>query len=194
MAARVGMDPVEFRLRNLANPRMARVLEAAARAFKWTPARSPSRRGYGVALLDYLNSYVAAMAEIAVDRATGQIRVKRVTVAQDIGQVVNPEGVRTQMEGSITMGLSSVLTEEIHFSGGAIRERNFDTYDITHFSWVPEIETVLVDNPDLAPQGCGEPTITCVAPTIANALFDATGVRLFRLPLAPERVKAGMAG
>lgn len=194
MAARVGLDPVEFRLRNLANPRMARVLEAAARAFKWTPARSPSRRGYGVALLDYLNTYVAAMAEVVVDKATGHIRVKRVTVAQDLGQVVNPEGARMQMEGSISMGLSSVLTEEIHFSGGTIRERNFDTYELTHFSWVPEIETVLVDNPDLAPQGCGEPTITCVAPMIANALFDATGARLFRLPLTPERVKAAMAG
>ena len=187
------MDPVEFRLKNLADPRMARVLTAAADAFKWTPARSPSGRGYGVALLDYLNTYVAAMAEVAVDKATGAIRVKRVTVAQDLGQVVNPVGTRMQMEGCITMGLSSVLTEEIHFSGGDIKDRNFDTYEITRFSWVPEIETVLVDNPDLAPQGCGEPTITCVAAVIANALFDATGVRLFRLPLTPERVKAAMA-
>ena len=192
MAARVGMDPVEFRLKNLADPRMARVLKAAADTFKWTPARSPSKRGYGVALLDYLNTYVAAMAEVVVDKATGQIRVKRVTVAQDLGQVVNPEGARMQMEGSIVMGLSSVLTEEIHFGGGNIKDRNFDSYEITRFSWVPEIETVLVDNPDLAPQGCGEPTITCVAPMIANALFDATGVRICRLPLTPELVKARM--
>jgi isoquinoline 1-oxidoreductase len=92
MAARVGMDPVEFRLKNLADSRMARVLRAAADTFKWTPARPPSKRGYGVALLDYLNTCVAAMAEVAVDKATGQIRVKRVTVAQDLGQVVNPEG------------------------------------------------------------------------------------------------------
>jgi nicotinate dehydrogenase subunit B len=194
MAARARTDPVEFRLKNLADPRMARVLKAAADAFKWTPARSPSGRGYGVALLDYLNTYVAAMAEIAVDKATGQIRVKRVAVAQDLGQVVNPEGARAQMEGSIVMGLSSVLTEEIHFAGGHIKERNFDSYEITRFSQVPAIETVLVDNPDLAPQGCGEPTITSVAPMIANALFDATGVRLFRLPLTPERVKTAMAG
>jgi isoquinoline 1-oxidoreductase len=192
MAAKVGMDPVEFRLKNLADARMARVLKAAADHFKWTPAKSPSRRGYGVALLDYLNTYVAAMAEVAVDKATGQIRVKRVTVAQDLGQVVNPEGARMQMEGSIVMGLSSVLTEEIHFAGGDVKDRNFDTYEITRFSGVPDIETVLVDNPSLAPQGCGEPTITSVAPMIANALFDATGVRLFRLPLTPQRVKAGM--
>jgi isoquinoline 1-oxidoreductase len=193
MAARVGMDPVEFRLKNLADPRMARVLKAAADTFKWTPAKSPAKRGYGVALLDYLNSYVAAMAEVVVDKATGQIHVKRVTVAQDLGQVVNPEGARIQMEGSIVMGLSSVLTEEIHFSGGSVKDRNFDRYEITRFSWLPEIETVLVDNPDLAPQGCGEPTITCVAPMITNALFDATGVRILRLPLTSERVKAAMA-
>jgi nicotinate dehydrogenase subunit B len=123
----------------------------------------------------------------------GQIRVKRVTVAQDLGQVVNPEGTRAQMEGCIIMGLSSVLTEEIHFDGGAIKERNFGSYDITRFSWVPNIETILIDNPELTPQGCGEPTITCVAPVIANALFDATGFRLFRLPLTPQRVKEAVA-
>jgi CO/xanthine dehydrogenase Mo-binding subunit len=168
---------------------MARVLRAAAGAFKWTPAKAPSRRGVGVALLDYLNTYLAAMAEIAVDEATGQIRVKRVTVAQDLGQVVNPQGAMMQMEGCVIMGISSVLTEEIHFNGGDIREENFDSYEITRFSEVPEIQTVLVDNPDLAPQGCGEPTITGMAALLANALFDATGVRLFRLPLSPERVK-----
>jgi CO/xanthine dehydrogenase Mo-binding subunit len=144
-------------------------------------------------LLDYLNTCVAAMAEIAVDKASGQIRVKRVTVAQDLGQVVNPEGTRAQMEGCIIMGLSSVLTEEIHFDGGAIKDRNFDTYEITRFSGVPDIDTILVDNPELAPQGCGEPAITGVAALVANALFDATGARLFRLPFTPQRVKAAVA-
>ena len=189
MAAKAGMDPVEFRLRNLANPRLVRVLAAAADAFKWTPAKAPSRRGYGVALLDYLNACVAAMAEIAVNPSTGQIRVKRVVVAQDLGQVVNPGGARMQMEGSVVMGLSSALTEEIHFDGGDIKDRNFDSYQLTRFSEVPDVQTVLVENPDLAPQGCGEPTVTAVAPMLANALFDATGIRLFGLPLSPERVK-----
>jgi nicotinate dehydrogenase subunit B len=135
---------------------------------------------------------VAAMAEIDVDAATGQIRVRRVLVAQDLGQVVNPEGTRMQMEGCVVMGLSSVLTEEIHFRGGDIRERSFSGYDITRFSQVPAIETVLVDNPELAPQGCGEPTITAMAAVIANAVFDATGARLTRLPLTPDRVKAAL--
>ncbi len=193
MAAKVGMDPVELRLKNLANDRMARVLKAAADKFKWTPAKGPSKRGYGVALLDYLNTYVAAMAEIAVDKGTGQIRVKRITLAQDLGQAVNPQGIQMQIEGCLTMGLSSVLTEEIHFSGGDVKDRNFSSYEITHFSWLPQIETVLVDNPELAPQGCGEPAITCMAALLANALFDATGVRLLRLPLSPQRVKEKLA-
>jgi CO/xanthine dehydrogenase Mo-binding subunit len=97
------------------------------------------------------------------------------------------------MEGCVIMGLSSVLTEEVHFNGGAIKDRNFDSYEITRFSWVPEIETVLVDNPELAPQGCGEPVITGIAALLANALFDATGARLVRLPLSPPRVKAAVA-
>jgi CO/xanthine dehydrogenase Mo-binding subunit len=189
MAVAAGMDPVEFRLKNLADRRMARVLNAAADAFKWTPAKSPSRRGYGVALLDYLNTYLAGMAEVAVNPTTSEIRVKRVTVAQDLGQAVNPLGVQMQMEGCITMGISSVLSEEIHFNGGDITERNFDRYEITRFSQVPEIQTILVDNPELAPQGCGEPAVTCVAAMLANAVFDASGARLFRIPLTPERVK-----
>jgi CO/xanthine dehydrogenase Mo-binding subunit len=96
------------------------------------------------------------------------------------------------MEGCVVMGLSSVLTEEIHFRGGDIKERSFGSYDITRFSQVPAIETVIVDNPELAPQGCGEPTITAMAAVIANALFDATGARITRLPLTPARVKAAL--
>ncbi len=189
MAARAGMDPVEFRLKNLTDERMIRVLKAAEANFKWTPAKAPSGRGQGVAILDYLGTYVAAMAEIAVDKSTGRISVKRVTVAQDMGPVINPEGARVQMEGCILMGLSSVLTEEIRFQGGEIRDTNYDTYEITRFSWVPEIDTVLIDNHDMPPQGCGEPTITSVAGMIANALFDATGIRLNRLPLSAARIK-----
>ncbi len=184
MAARVGLDPVEFRLKNLTNPRLVRVLRAAADRFKWTPAKAPSGRGHGVALLDYLNTCVAAMAEVVVD-AQGQIRVKRVVMAQDMGQAVNPEEARFQMEGCILMGISSVLSEEIHFEGGDVKERNFDSYEITRFSQVPVIETILIDNPELPPQGCGEPAITAMAPLLANALFDATGVRASRLPLRP---------
>lgn len=184
MAAAAGMDPVEFRLKNLANPRLVRVLKAAADAFKWTPAKAPSGRGFGVALLDYLNTCVAAMAEVTVDRSTGQVRVKRVTVAQEEGQIVNPDGTRAQIEGCVAMGISSALSEEIHFDGGNVKERAFSSYDITRFSQVPETQVVLVDNPGLEPQGCGEPATTAIAAVLANAVFDATGTRRFRLPLS----------
>ncbi len=193
MAAKAGMDPLEFRLKNLADARMIRVLKAAADAFGWKPARAPSGRGHGVVCLDYLNTYFAAMAEIRVDKRSGGVRVHRIVAAQDMGLVVNPEGARRQMEGAMTMGLGYCLSEEIHFNGGEIKDLGFGDYEITHFSWLPQIETVLVDNPDLPSQGGGEPPITCMGGLIANALFDATGVRLNRLPLTPERVKKSMS-
>ena len=189
MAARAGIDPLEFRLKNLADQRMVRVLKAAADKFGWKPARAPSGRGHGVVCLDYLNTYLAAMAEVKVDRDSGRIRVNRIVAAQDMGLIVNPEGARRQMEGAITMGLGYCLTEEIHFNGGEIKDLGFGDYEIPHFSWVPQIETVLIDNPDIPSQGGGEPPITCMGGLIANALFDAVGVRLNRLPLTPERVK-----
>jgi isoquinoline 1-oxidoreductase len=189
MAAKVGVDPVEFRLKNLTNKRMIRVLNAAAEKFGWKPSKAPSGRGHGVVCLDYLDTYVAAMAEISVNKDTGSIQAHRVVLAQDMGQVINPEGVRMQVEGAVTMGLGYCLAEEIHFTGGEIKDLNFNTYEIARFSWVPEIETVLINNPELEPRGGGEPPITCMGGLMANALFDATGVRLNRLPLTAERIK-----
>jgi isoquinoline 1-oxidoreductase len=189
MAAKVGMDPLEFRLKNLIDKRMIRVLKAAAEKFGWTPAKAPSGRGYGVVCLDYLNTYVAAMAEIKVNKNTGRIQVNRIVHAQDMGPVINPEGARMQIEGGITMGLGYCLAEEIHFNGGEIKDLNFDTYEIARFSWAPKIETVLIDNPELPPQGGGEPPIVGMGALIANALFDAAGVRVKQLPLTPERIK-----
>ena len=96
------------------------------------------------------------------------------------------------MEGCITMGLGYALTEEIHFKGGQILDLNFDSYEIPRFSWLPKIETVLIDNNDLAPQGGGEPAIICMGGVIANAIYDATGARLFQLPMTPERIREAM--
>ncbi len=190
MAAGAGIDPYEFRMKNLIDiPRMQRVLKAAAERFRWKSKKAPSSRGYGVSCVDYLNTYVATMAEVEVDKKTGKIQVKRVVCAQDMGEVINPEGARIQMEGCITMGLGYTLSEEIHFKGGQVLHSNFDTYEIPRFSWVPKIETVLIDNPDLAPQGCGEPAITNMGSVVANAVYDAVGVRMFELPMNPDRVK-----
>lgn len=193
MAAKAGVDPVEFRLKNLTDARMVRVLKAAADRFGWKPAKAPSGRGYGAVCLDYLETYVAAMAEVGVDKTSGKIQVKRIVVAEDMGQVINPEGAKMQIEGGVTMGLGYCLSEEIHFIGGDVKDTNFDTYEITRFSRVPQIDVVLIDNPALDPRGNGEAPITCMGGVIANALFDATGVRLNRLPLTPERIKEKLA-
>jgi CO/xanthine dehydrogenase Mo-binding subunit len=192
MAAHAHLDPLEFRLRNLRDPRMRSVLEAVAVRFGWQPAPAPSRRGLGIACGIDAGTYVAQIAEVEVDRASGRIRVKRVACAQDMGIVVNPEGAAMQMEGCITMGLGYALAEQVRFRGGRVLERGYGTYRIPRFSWLPEIETVLVKNDELAPQGGGEPAIITIGAAIANAVFDATGARVFALPLLPERVKAAL--
>ncbi|UCH08298.1 MAG: xanthine dehydrogenase family protein molybdopterin-binding subunit, partial [Deltaproteobacteria bacterium] len=193
MAEAAGMDPLEFRLKNLTDNRMQRALRAAAEKLERRFAKAPTGRGYGIACTDYQGTYVATIAEIEVDEKTGKIRVERVVCAQDMGQVINPQGAALQIEGCITMGLGYVLTEEIRFKGGKILDENFDTYELPRFSWLPRIETVLIENPEIAPQGCGEPAITPMGAVIANALYDAVGVRLFQLPMTPKRIKEALS-
>jgi isoquinoline 1-oxidoreductase len=192
MAAAAGLDPVEFRLRNMGDERMRRVLQEAARAFGWTPAPAPSGRGWGVACGVDSGTYATLAVEVKVDRAGGKVRVERVVCAQDMGVVVNPDGATMQVEGCITMGLGYVLAEEVRIRDGRVLDDNFDTYEIPRFSWLPKIETVLVKNDALTPQGGGEPAIIPMGAAIANAVFDATGARLFRLPMTPARVKAAL--
>jgi isoquinoline 1-oxidoreductase len=192
LAGAAGMDPVEFRLKNLSNPRMIRVLKAAADKFGWTPAKFPSKRGLGVACGFDAETYVAAIAEVSVDAKEGAVQVKRVVCAQDMGVVINPEGAKLQMEGCITMGLGYVLTEEVHFNGGKVLDTNFDSYDLPRFSWLPKIETVIIENNENPASGGGEPAIILMGALVANAVHDATGARLLQLPMTPERVKAAL--
>jgi nicotinate dehydrogenase subunit B len=195
MAAAAGVDPLDFRLRNTSDPRMRKVLQAAAEAFGWKSGRAPSGKGKGrgVACSVDAGSYDALMAEVEVDPAAGTVRVERVVCAQDMGIVVSPDGARMQMEGSISMGLGYTFSEELRFRGGRILDTNFKTYHLPRFSRIPpRIETVLVQNDELAPQGGGEPAIVATGAVVANAVFDATGVRIDRLPLTPERVKAAL--
>jgi nicotinate dehydrogenase subunit B len=192
MAAKAKLDPLEFRLRNTSDQRMRSVLQAAADRFGWKPLPGPSGLGYGIACGIDAGTYVAQIAEVTVDKASGVVRVKRIVCAQEMGIVINPEGATIQMEGCLTMGLGYSLTEELRFRGGDILDRNFDTYEIPRFSWLPQIETLLVRNDELSPQGGGEPAIIGVGAAIANAVFDAIGVRLFRLPLTPARVRQGV--
>ena len=192
LAAKAGADPLEFRLKNLDNPRMVRILRAAAEKFGWTPKPAPSGRGYGIACADYLGTYIAAAAEVRVDKNSGAVKVERIVCAQDSGIAVNPEGARLQIEGCLTMGLGYALSEEVHFKGGEVLDLNFDTYELPRFSWLPKIETILIDSPELAPSGGGEPAIILMGALVANAIFDATGARLFVLPMTPARIKAAL--
>jgi isoquinoline 1-oxidoreductase len=192
MAAQAKIDPLEFRLKNTSDKRTRAVLQAAAEKFGWKKAPAPSSRGYGIACGIDAGAYVTLIAEVKVDKTTGKVKVKRMVFAQDMGIVINPDGATMQMEGCLTMGLGYALSEEVRFKGGKILDRNFDTYELPRFSTLPEIETVLVKNDDLAPQGGGEPAIVPVGAAVANAIFDAVGARLFRMPMTPERVKAAM--
>ncbi|MBT8396634.1 MAG: xanthine dehydrogenase family protein molybdopterin-binding subunit [Gemmatimonadetes bacterium] len=190
MAMAAGIDPLEFRIRNTTDPRMVSVLKAVGDAAGWEPRVGPqgTNQGRGIACGIDAETYVANVAEVTVDPSTGAFKVDRVVCAQDMGVVVNPEGARMQMEGCIAMGLGYVLSEEIRFEGGKILDQNFGTYEIARFSQMPEIETVFVENDDLPPKGGGEPAIINMGGAVANAIFDATGVRVFHLPITPERV------
>ncbi|HEY5533871.1 MAG TPA: molybdopterin cofactor-binding domain-containing protein [Ignavibacteria bacterium] len=189
MASKAGIDPLEFRLQNLTDKRMIRVLKTAADEFGWKPMKAPSGRGYGISCAIEVGTYVASIAEIEADKLTGKVKAKRVVCAQDMGLVINPEGATMQMEGCITMGLGYALSEGIHFKGEEVLDLNFDTYNIPRFSWLPEIKTILIDNKESEALGGGEPPIVNMGALIANAIYDAIGIRMFQLPMTPERIK-----
>jgi isoquinoline 1-oxidoreductase len=191
MAESIKMDPVQFRLQHMTDPRFQNVLRTAAEKFGWR-RKTKGRKGVGVACASTEGTMVAMMAEVEVDPETGEIQVKRVTSAQDMGLVINPRGVRAQMEGSITMGLGYALREMEHFKNGVMQDINFGTYEIPRFSWLPKIETHILDNPGAEALGGGEATIAPVGAVIANAVYDAVRVRLNQMPMNPERVLAAL--
>jgi isoquinoline 1-oxidoreductase len=189
MAAAAGVDPLEFRLRHLeSDPKMTNVLKMGAEHFGWTPAKGPSGRGFGMAAGVDVKTDVVVFVEVEVDKTTGYVQVKRALSCQDMGLVVNPQGAIIQAEGCMLMGLGYALREEIQFEGRKMLTRNFDTYSITQFNMVPELEALLVDSKDEIPHGGGEPPVVVMGAVVANAVFDATGARITRLPLTPERV------
>jgi isoquinoline 1-oxidoreductase len=194
MADAAGIDPLDFRLMNTTDDRMSGVLRTIKDASGWEsrPGAAGTGRGRGVACGIDAETYVALVAEVTVDQDRGEVTVDRVVCAQDMGLVVNPDGARMQMEGCIAMGLGYVFSEEIRFEGGKILDTNFGTYELARFSQMPEIETVFVSNDELAPKGGGEPAIINMGAVVANAIFDATGARVYRLPMTPERVLEAM--
>jgi isoquinoline 1-oxidoreductase len=192
MAAAAKTDPMEFRLKNLKDQKMEAVLKAVAERFGYTAGKCPSGRGFGVAVGTDVDTWVAMMAEVKVDKNTGKVKVIRLACAQDMGLCVNPEGATIQMEGCMTMGLGYSLAEELFFEGGNITDRGFDTYQIPRFSWLPKLDTIILQRIDQPPHGGGEPAIVTVGAAIGNAIFDATGARLYQMPFTPDRVLEAM--
>ncbi|MBK5209003.1 MAG: xanthine dehydrogenase family protein molybdopterin-binding subunit [Flavobacteriaceae bacterium] len=183
----VGIDVLEFRLNNLKNKNMAATLQLAAETFGWDRKKEDGH-GYGIALGEDAGTCVAIITEVHVDKITGMVTPIKMICAQDMGQIVNPHGAKVQTEGGLTMGLGYALYEDIEFNGGKIKARNFNSYAITKFSVTPKIECVFMDKMDSKPQGGGEPAIICVGGAIANAVYDACGARINRMPITPKRI------
>ncbi len=192
MASEAGIDPLEFRLKNLKDEKMIACWKAVAEKAGYTAAKTPSGKGIGLACGTDAGTWVAMIVEVKVDKNTGKVKVERVVCAQDMGLCVNPQGALIQMEGCIQMGLGYSLTEEIQFEGGDIKNRNFDNYEIPRFSWTPKMDCVILDRKNMPPKGGGEPAIITVGAAVANAIYDATGARLYRMPMTPARVLEAM--
>jgi CO/xanthine dehydrogenase Mo-binding subunit len=191
---------VEYRLRYLSDPRERAVLIAAAEKAGWESRPSPRANrteiaeGRGVSFARYENdqAIVACVADVGVDRGTGVVRVTRLVVAHDCGLIINPDGVKNQIEGNVIQSLSRALKEEVQFDEMRITSVDWGTYPILTFSEVPEIEIVLINRPDQPALGAGEPATVITAPVVANAIFDATGVRLRQTPFTPARVREAL--
>lgn len=184
LAHTIAMDPLEFRMKNLADPRLRAVFEAAAEKFAWGKARNSSTRGFGLAGGVEKGGYVAACAEVAIEGSS--VRIRRVVEAFECGAVVNPEGLRNQITGAIMQALGGAMFEAIRFGNGRILNPHLAQYRVPRFSDMPQIEAVIVDRKDLAPAGAGETPIVGLAPAVSNAIFAATGVRLRSLPMVPD--------
>jgi CO/xanthine dehydrogenase Mo-binding subunit len=203
IAAHVKADPVEYRLRHVRDGRLKDVIAAAAKAAGWDARPSPraaaptigvaSGRGMSAVAYEGDNGYVAMVAHVDVDLASGRITATRMFLAQDCGPISNPEGMRNQIEGGALQGLSRALGEEVTWDDRRITSIDWRTYHSLPLGFsVPTIETVLINRPDEEATGAGETAITIVAAAVGNAVFDATGARLREVPFTPERVKAAL--
>jgi CO/xanthine dehydrogenase Mo-binding subunit len=190
LAGAAQVDPLEFRFKNLDDPRLRAVLEASAKSFGWPRKKAQEGQGFGIAGGFEKGGYVATCAEVAVDRTAGSVRVVRMVTAYECGAIVNPDGLRNQVVGANIQGLGGALFESIEFENGRITNPHFARYRVPRFRDVPEIEAILLDRKDLPSAGAGETPIMAVAPAIGNAIFDATGVRLSSLPLVPNGLRS----
>ncbi len=203
MAAAIGADPVEMRLRGLKDPRGVELIKRVAAMMKWQTRPSPGpdktaaiARGRGISYVHYKHNetYVAIGMEVVMERSSGRLKVERVFCAHDCGQIINPDGVRAQVEGSILQTISRVLMEEVKFDRSRVSSVDWASYPILRFSDAPKIEIDLVDRPTMPPLGAGEAACAAVGAAIANAIYDASGARVRTVPFTPERVKAALGG
>jgi nicotinate dehydrogenase subunit B len=200
LARAVGADPIDFRVRHLNDPRGVELLQRLATLANWQPrpARSPGAGaivfGRGVAFVKYelVRTYVGAVADVEVDRKTGRIRATRFAIAHDCGQIINPDGLRNQIEGNVIQTVSRTLIEDLKFDRSTVTSLDWASYPILSFPDVPDVVIELIDRPREKPWGAGEPTAAVVPAAISNAVFDAIGVRLRSVPFVPEKVLAGM--
>jgi CO/xanthine dehydrogenase Mo-binding subunit len=196
IAADQHVDPVQFRLRYLtSDKRIVEVLTATAKQAGWTDRPAPALTsngskavGRGVAVANRANTMTAAVADIEVDKSTGDVTVKKITLAHDCGLIVNPDGLKNQIEGNILQAVSRALLEEVQFDSTGQKNLDWNSYPVIRFEQVPEVDVVLISRPEMQPLGGGEPSIVPVTAAIANAIFDATGARLRQVPFTPQRV------
>jgi nicotinate dehydrogenase subunit B len=200
LATASATDPLVFRLSNLSDPRAIAVLNAMAQQAGWAQPLGPGTnglpRGRGIAFLRYetVETYVAVYAEVQVNPATGAVQVMRVVVAHDCGLIVNPDGLRNQIEGNVLQGISRTLIEKVSFDANGVTSVLWSTYPVLHFTDVPpSVEIILIDQPTQPSWGAGEPTIGAMPAAIGSAVFNATGVRLRTLPFTADVVKAALA-
>jgi nicotinate dehydrogenase subunit B len=186
LAHAAAMDPLEFRLKNLADPRMRAVLETGAKSFGWPRQKTEEGQGFGLAAGSEKGSYVATFAELFVDWKKNSVTVKKLLEVFECGAIVNPDGLRNQVVGAMIQGLGGALFESIQFENGRISNAHFSSYRVPRFKDVPEIEAILLDRKDIPSAGAGETPIMAIAPAMGNAFHDATKVRLTKLPLHPE--------
>ena len=188
LAHLLGMDPLQFRLKNLSDPRLRAVFERAAESFRWGREKSSPGRGFGIAGGFEKGGYIATCAEVEIDNRSGDFRISRVVEAFECGAVVNPAGLRNQIEGAITQAIGGALFEAIRFENGKILNPHFSQYRVPRFSDVPRIQVEIIDRKDIPSAGAGETPIVGLAPAVGNAIFSATGMRLRSLPMLKNGV------
>jgi CO/xanthine dehydrogenase Mo-binding subunit len=190
MAHALDLGPLAFRLKNVADARLQAVLEAAAGKFRWGAEKSTKERGFGIAAGVDKGGYLATCAEVQIDPKTRRVRVKRVVAAFECGAVVNPDGLRNQVEGAVVQSLGGALFEAVRFENGRVQSAHLAQYRVPRFTDTPEIDVVILNRKDLPSAGAGETPIVGLAPAVGNAIFAATGIRLRGLPLAPQGLPA----